>query len=210
MTGPAWDEDGNFTLTAPILQVRNGNGYDIYYFLADGKFDPETETYSPGWADAGGNPLSPEGVEIESGTAFWFVDQYSDSSTLTVPGAVPEDATISLTFNSGYTLAACPYPKAVSFNDITFNDITGPAWDEDGNFTTTAPVLQIRNGNGYDWYYYLSDGKFDATTETYSPGWADAGGNPLPDYSEKLFTTGTAFWVVLPNESASVMATFYK
>ena len=189
-----------------MLMVRDGEGYVVYYYLSDGKYDSTTGEYSAGWADAGGNPLPGTGVEIPAGTAFWFVDQYSDASSLTVPGSVVSDATSDVTFGTGYTLAACPYPKAVAFSEIAFKDLVGPAYDDDGNFFTTAPMLMVRDGEGYVVYYYLSDGKYDSTTGEYSAGWADAGGNPLVDYSEKLISAGTAFWMSLP--SGSVTATF--
>ena len=206
LEGPAYDEDFNFTSTAPMLQIRVGNGYEPYYFLSDGAVDAKGD-YVPGWADVGGNPLPEDGVEIPAGTAFWFVDQYRASSSITTAGAVVSDATSEITFNAGYTLAACPYPTAVAFSEISFEGLQGPAYDEDFNFTATAPMIQVRVGNGYEPYYFLSDGAVDAKGD-YVPGWADVGGNPLPDYDAKVISVGTAFWMILPTGSTSVKATF--
>ncbi len=209
LQGPAWDDTDAFKSTAPLLEVRNGDGYDFYYFLSDGVYDAATGTYSPGWADVGGNPLPPEGVEIAAGTAFWLIDQYSDTSSLTTPGAIVSDSTTKIDFAIGYNLAGCPYPKAIALSEITFTGLeSAPAWDDMDSFKDTAPLLEVRDGEGYTFYYYLSDGKYDAATGVYSPGWADVGGNPLPDYDAKVISAGTAFWLVLRNSETNVSATF--
>ena len=189
-----------------MLMVREGDGYVNYYYLSDGAVD-EGGAYIPGWADAGGNPLPDEGVEIEPGTAFWFVDQYNEESSLTVPGAVLADASVEKTFGLGYTLAATPYPIACGFADIKFTGITGPAYDEEGEFFETAPMTLVRVDGGYVNYYYLSDGAVDEGGK-YIPGWADAGGNPLADYTEKVIPAGSAFWVNIPASAKGFKATF--
>ena len=208
LNGPSWDEEGLFFTTAPMLMVRNGDIYVQYYYLSDGAVDEESGEYIPGWASATGDPLPAEGVEIEAGTAFWFIDQYSDSSSLTVSGEVVSDATSTATFKTGYTLAACPYPKALAFSEIQFAGLTGPAWDEEGNFFETAPQMLVRDGDIYVQYYYLSDGAVDEESGEYIPGWASATGDPLPNYSEKLISVGTAFWIILPDAGSNVTATF--
>ena len=205
MTGPAWDEEAEFTLTAPQMQVRNGDVYDLYYFLSDGAVDAEGN-FIPGWADAGGNPLE-EDVLIESGTAYWIYNPYEADTSMTVAGAVVSDDTVTQSFKVGYTLSASPFPAAVSFEEIAFAKIIGPAWDEEAEFTTTAPMMQVRNGNVYDLYYFLSDGAVDAEGN-FIPGWADAGGNPLDDYSAKVIGSGAAFWVYLPEDKPAFTATF--
>ena len=190
--------------------VRSGDGYVVYYYLSDGVYDSATDTFSAGWADAAGESLPAAGVEIPAGTAFWLVDQQSDSSTLTTPGAIVSDSTVDLTFGIGFTLAASPYPAAFAFSEITFTNLTGPEYDEYGNFANTAPQLMVRDGDGYVVYYYLADGIYNSSTDTFSAGWADAAGESLSDYTAKRIAAGTAFWVNLPSAGtcSSFTATF--
>ena len=196
-------------MTAPMMQVRNGDGYDLYYYLSDGAVDPETGDYIPGWANSAGEPLEGD-VKIEAGTAYWLVNQYEDETSVVVSGQVVADATTEKTFSTGWNLSASPYPTALAFSEIDFGKIVGPAWDEDAEFTTTAPMMQVRNGDGYDLYYYLSDGAIDAETGDYVPGWANSAGEPLENYDAKLIGSGAAFWIVLPEagETQSFTATF--
>ena len=206
LIGPAYDEDALFVETAPTLMVRENGGYTYYYYLSDGAVDADGE-YIPGWADVGGNPLPDEGVEIPAGTAFWFLEQSAESSTLTIPGAVLSDVSCKMDFKSGYTLAASPYPVSVAFSEIEFTGLTGPAYDEDANFVETAPTMMVRENGGYTYYYYLSDGAINAGGE-YIPGWADVGGNPLDDYSAKVIETAGAFWIYIPESASPFSATF--
>lgn len=201
LVGPEWDDADVFKSTAPILEVRNGNVYDIYYFLSNGKEDG-----TPGWTDVGGDYLPVGGIEIPAGTAFWLIDQYSDQSMLTTSGEVVNDAEVTINFTTGYNLAGSPYPMAFALSEITFTGFdNAPAWDDQDAFKATAPMLEVRNGDVYDIYYYLSDGKSDGT-----PGWTDVGGDYLPDYDAKVIGSGTAFWLVLRNGETNVSATFSK
>ena len=65
-----WYDDEDFYTCAPMMQIRNAEntGYDIYYYLEDGKPNDQGG-YDPGWADQVGDPL-PDGVEIPVGTPF--------------------------------------------------------------------------------------------------------------------------------------------
>ena len=205
--GPLYDEDGEFMNTAPTLMVRDGDGYVYYYYLADGKWDEDLGDYVPGWADGGGNPLPEEGVTYPSGTAFWILDQFADGKTMTLAGQVVTDPTSEITFGAGFTLCAAPYPKAYAFSDIDFGTIDGPYYDEDGEFMNTAVTMMVREGDGYVYYYYLADGRYDEDLGDYVPGWADGGGNPLEDYSAPVIPVGAPFWVNT-QEQDSFTATF--
>ena len=208
--GVPYDDDSNFAATAPCLMVRTEAGvYDTYYYLSDGVWDDSISDYGPGWCDQSGNELAPEAGDIEPGTAIWFIDQNGESSSLTIAGGIIEDASATVSFGLGYTLAALPYPKGVSFNEITFTNLVGVPYDDDSNFASTAPCMMVRTNDGvYDTYYYLSDGVWSDSVGDYVPGWCDQGGSELPSYDNIAITSGTAFWVYLPDGSTPFSATF--
>ena len=208
--GVPYDDDGLFADTAPCMMVRTPEGgYDTYYYLSDGVWSDELGGYGPGWCDAGGSELGEDAGVIPVGTAVWFVDQNNTKSSVTIAGEVLSDATTTISFNTGYTLSAVPYPKSVSFNDIKFVGIEGVPYDDDGLFADTAPCMMVRTPEGgYDTYYYLSDGVWSDELGGYGPGWCDAGGSELASYDEIAIQFGSAFWIYLTGDLKSFSATF--
>ena len=77
---------------------------------------------------------------------------------------------------------------SVKLSEIDFGGMTGPLYDSNDEFLTTAPQIQLAfaNSEGTTAYYLLADGN-----ETYDgPGWTDKFGNPAnPDVSAAL-----GFW----------------
>ena len=77
---------------------------------------------------------------------------------------------------------------SVKLGDIDFGGMTGPFYDSNDEFLTTAPQIQLAfpNREGTTAYYFLADGN-----ETYDgPGWTDQFGTAVnPDVSAAL-----GFW----------------
>lgn len=86
---------------------------------------------------------------------------------------------------------------------FTCGNIVGVNYDDNFEFQTTAPQIQVLNAvGGYDRYYYLNDGYVD--DETFVEGWCDGAGTLVTD---KSIGVGSGFWI----KSASEMtATFNK
>ena len=86
--------------------------------------------------------------------------------------------------------------------DLDFGDMSGaPYFDEDLNFVSTAPQVQIAfaNREGFMPYYYLADGAENMV----DPGWVDGGGNPAnPD-----LIAGIGFWFYNPVGNAPTITT---
>ena len=102
------------------------------------------------------------------------------------------------------------YIKAAQFNDVqegtaTLNTIMNGYeavdFDEDFNFWTTAPQIQVQKsaGAGYDLYYYLNAAYIEATDST-TKGWADGSGN----YVDLTINPGVAFWFKVVSADADV------
>ena len=70
-TAPFYSLDNEWWTTAPQIFVRDANGAytDTYYYLADGVPNGDG-TYSPGWVDFQGFPVTT--AAIPAGDGFWF------------------------------------------------------------------------------------------------------------------------------------------
>ena len=67
-----WEGDPTtFWKTAPQLQIWNGTGYDLTYYVSNAWYDNGTEEgdYKEGWCD--GDGLLREGYSIPVGYGFW-------------------------------------------------------------------------------------------------------------------------------------------
>ena len=174
--GVAYDDDNLFWTTAAQMQVPSANGYDTYYYLTDGWFDDNgNDGYKPGWCDAAGGLVD---IELTPAIAQWLRST-PGNAIANVAGAVPEDASVSVSCPAVFALRANAYPVPVVLNSDTMTsaDIVGVAYDDNNAFWTTAPQLQIPSANGYDTYYYLTDGWYDDNgNDGYKPGWCDAAG----------------------------------
>ena len=132
---------------------------------------------------------------------------YGPKATTTIKSSrifIRQNGTYTIVGYQNYTTVKNEYAlKALQFEgmgqefnifDIT-GDFEGPAWDDEGLFMETAPTLMVRDGNGYVYYYFLADGKYDEDLGDYVPGWADGGGNPLEDYDAVVIPVGAPFWI---------------
>ena len=200
LTGASYASDGDdFVKYAPQIQVPNGVGYDYYYYLTDGYYDGGKE--KAGWCDANGT-IAGDSESIVSGAlipgvAIWAKDVRA-SETMQQAGQVPtEDVTIQAPMI--FALRANSYPIAFNLNDanaVTFSGLTPASYSQYGDkFVQYAPQIQVPNGVGYDYYYYLTDGYYDGGKE--KAGWCDANGTIAGD-AESIVTgvvpAGVGFW----------------
>ncbi len=202
LTSVAYDDNFDFWTTAPQIQVQKATGgYDLYYYLTDGYVDDET--YQEGWCDSMGTIVE---LKLASGTAFWFKNP-SDSVGLTVSGEVESlDSVDVVVPQSKFTLVANAYPMSVTLNGtgMTSSDIVSVPYDDNFDFWTTAPQIQVQKATGgYDLYYYLTDGYVD--DETYQEGWCDSMGTIV---SEATIPVGAGFW--MKGTSGEVTLNFAK
>ena len=174
---------------AAQIQVRNGNTYTPYYYISDA-YDAEGKEVT-GWADGAGDLA--EGA-INIGKGFWFkapAAAISGTASLTLNGQVSGNASGTVTFAANtFVLAANPFPAAVDFADVTVSGITAVGYDD---MESNAAQIQVRNGNAYTPFYYISDA-YDADGKEVE-GWADGAGDLAEGDS---ISVGAGFWVKSP------------
>ena len=145
--------------TGDEIQVQNAaGGYDTYY-LSDGNFKKMGKnTYYPErdgkWFQ--GTSTTEASTVLKPGQAFWYgAKNYATPFTVTVAGAVPGDATKSITVNQAWTHIANPYPFNLALNGgINYSE------GMTKGSSSTGDEIQVQNAaGGYD-TYYLSDGNF--------------------------------------------------
>jgi hypothetical protein len=183
-SGVSYEEYGDdFVNVAPQLQVPNGVGYDIYYYLTDGWFDDGTEAggSAAGWCDQFG-VLAGKGAEVSGelvpGVAMW-VKSNTTTEVYQQSGQVSEVGSITIDVPTTFALRASFFPIAFNLNDATkvsFEGLVQASYEQYGDdFVSYASQLQVPNGIGYDVYYYLTDGWFDDGTEAggSAAGWCD-------------------------------------
>lgn len=169
------------TTSALQLQVWNGSGYTFYYYLSDAYIE-DTDEEVTGWANSAGDYTD---ATIAPGTGYWY--KYpTAASSFSLPGQVSESASITKNVSSAFNLYGSPYPVSLNLKNLT----TTVAAVSYSQRTTQALQLQVWNGVGYTFYYYLSDAYVEATDDEIE-GWANSAG----DYVEE---TGAAinygFW----------------
>ena len=179
-----WDAGNVFLTTATQIQVPNGIGYDVRYYLNDGYYEDEQgqEAYKPGWCDSDGNIVD---TEIPDGVAIWFKNRQDTDSTWTHNGAVPDENAKRVEYPTGFALRSNPFPVAFKLNSdaMDCSEVVGVDWDAGNVFLTTATQIQVPNGVGYNVRYYLNDGYYEDEQgqEAYKKGWCDSDGNIVDD-----------------------------
>ena len=161
------------------LQVYNGSGYTIYYYISDA-----TGATGPCWANTR-RPVA-DTVTLPLGSAFWLKTplSVSENASVTVAGEVKTDAKTVTTSvgNSEWTQVANPFPTDLTVDMISTEGLT-PATFATRN---SGPQIQVYTGSGYTIYYYISD----ATGAT-GPCWA----NTRRPASGTIAAAGKGFWV---------------
>ena len=181
-----------FLNTAAQIQVFNGVGYDFYYYLNDAWFDNGTVDgdVKAGWADSAGNLVD---AEFDEGAGFWLKSP-SSAATPSIAGQVNEADTATVSCSSGFQLVANVFPMAITMNgaSMTSSDIKGVDFGDGRAFLSTATQMQVFNGVGYDFYYYLNDAWFDNGTVDgdVKAGWADSAGNLV----DNIIPAMAGFW----------------
>ena len=149
------------TTDAPQIQVWNGTGYDMYFYINDAG-DNYDET---GWAGLDGYIAT---TTAACGTGYWYkVPQAASDYTLS--GQVLSGATVTKNVTANhFDLIGNPYPTGLLLTKLT-TTLSPGSYD---TMTTQAPQLQVWNGVGYDMYFYINDAG-DNYDET---GWAGLDG----------------------------------
>ena len=178
------------------LQVWNGTGYDLYYYLSDAYVE-DNDSEVTGWADRNGDFAD---VEIAPGTGYWYKYPTAES-TYTLPGQVLSAASVSKNvYASKLNLVGNPYPLALDLAKVTTSVAAVPYKDRN----TKALQLQIWNGTGYDLCYYLSDAYIE-DDDSEVTGWADRNGDFIQDLDVDI-TAG--LWAKSLNGDGTI--TFFK
>ena len=168
---------------AACIMTYNGDGYDYYYYISDAFDANENEVTA--WADL-------DGVEIDVtkviGTGFWLnvPEKVCSKGKLMISGEVSNTDQNVVNINEGLTLAGNPYPGALNLSKVIVEGLEPGVYD---TMNTEAPCIMVYNGDGYDYYYYISDA-FDAN-ENEVTAWADLDGVAVVD---DVATSGMAFW----------------
>ncbi len=174
--GVAYDSENLFQTTAAQVQIPSANGYDTYYYLTDGWYDDNgSDGFKPGWCDDAGVLVD---AELIPAIALWLRST-PGNATATVAGAVSEDSSVDVSCPAVFALRANAFPMPISINGdkMTSANIVGVAYDSENEFQTTAPQLQVPSANGYDTYFYLTDGWYDDNgSDGFKPGWCDDAG----------------------------------
>ena len=202
MTGPYYDDQGDFVRTAPQIQISMADSegfHPTFYFLADGAPD----FTNPGWTDGLGNPID-DSIVVDAGIGFWFRDG-AGSSGFNPAGQVMPDSPFVKPLDTHFRQLVCPFPKAVTLADIDFGEIakTAPFYDDNGDFVNTATQIQVpldKSAGTHPTYYFLADGDEDFT----NPGWTDGLGNPI-DESTIVLPAGRGCWF---KANANINVTF--
>ena len=178
------------------LQVWNGSGYDIYYYLSDAYVE-STEDEVTGWADRNGDYTD---ATILPGTGYWYKFPTANSSyTLSGQVVTPESVTKNV-YASKLNLVGNPYPIALNLDKVSTSVAAFPYKDRN----TKALQLQVWNGTGYNIYYYLSDAYVESTEDEIT-GWADRNGDAVSTTGADI-TAG--LWAKSPNGDGTI--TFAK
>ena len=164
------------------------NGYDDFYFYSDeGK-----------WCSADGNDtpfIECDGYEngLPAGATAWYQAsknaERAGALTITVSGAIEEDADVCTLAGDNFNMVANPYPVAIDLNNSAQVVIANHSVNDDYTEDSTDLIQVWRPDlNGYDDFYFYSDeGK-----------WCSADGNDTPfiecDGYEDGLPAGTAFW----------------
>lgn len=163
------------------IQVYNGVGYTIYYYISDAR-----NATGPCWTSS--NRALADTVTIPLGTAFWLKTPATvgADASITVAGEVKTDATTVTTpvGASEWTQVANPFPTDLTLGMITTTGLTAQPFAN----RNSGAQIQVYNGVGYTIYYYISDAR-NAT----GPCWTTS--NRAAADTTVVATAGQGFWV---------------
>lgn len=170
---------GNSINSADQIQIQNGTGGYVTYYLSNGlnaKGNATIDGLDGKWAKGG--TFVPTTDTVQPGTAFWYGRTTYKSGdpaiNLTVAGSVSKLASSDKEITQSWTHIANPFPTALALNE-------GFLYQEGmtkGNSINSADQIQIQNGTGGYVTYYLSNGlnaKGTATIDGLDGKWAQGG-----------------------------------
>ena len=203
------EEYTEFCNRAPQMQIWNGTGYDFAYYVSNAWFDNGTEdgAFAEGWCDGSGMLyVGANSYVVTPGYSFWVRYTLDDEKNLLASGQVKSEASTSVecTEPSRFMLLGNPYAVATKLNDdkvLTVSGLTAVDIDweleEYTEFCNRAPQMQIWNGTGYDFAYFVSNAWYDNGTEdgAFAQGWCDGSGMLLVGDAEYSIGMGYGFWV---------------
>ncbi len=172
------------------LQVRDGETYKMYYYVSDA-YDEEADEEVEGWADSRGDLVSEASLQSLGGGFWLYARSFTDSAqpaSISLSGEVSPDTSKDVSFGNGFTIVANPFPKAVSLQEVTLNGVEACKFSE--RFTKGIE-LQVRDGETYKMYYYVSDA-YDEAADEEVEGWSDSRGDLA---SGNEVSVGASFWV---------------
>ena len=114
---------------APEIQALNaaGTGYNKYYYISDATDDDDEPLGFNCWADIDGYQLK-DSDKIAIGKGFWL--KPSAAGTITVAGEVKAEANAVVNFPANqFFIMANPFPKDLSFADVTTTGVTPGEYD---------------------------------------------------------------------------------
>ena len=193
---------GGSEASADQIQVRVGNGYEIYY-LSNGKSGKTTRPELVGkWVKNDATSVAATRT-FKSGDGFWYISAKSNDElknapySVTVAGSVLMDGEKEADLSGLYSIISSPYPV-----DIPLNGGVIPVNGTEGGSEASADQIQIRVGDGYD-IYYLSNGKSGKTTRPELVGkWVKNDATSVA--TENTLPAGKGCWFIRQKEETSV------
>ncbi|MCX6854823.1 MAG: hypothetical protein NTV80_07945 [Verrucomicrobia bacterium] len=168
--------EGGTAVSADLIQVWNGSGYDTYYYQTSGIGGTGWRSTADTTTDAGGTVIDPTKTLI-------LKRGQSAAVSLIVTGAVKTGITSrAITAGVNFVPNPCAIDMTLTSSAIyTGNNSTGMA----GGTATSADQILLWTGSGYETYYYQTSG-------IGGTGWRKAGA-PSVDASAAVIGAGTCF-----------------
>lgn len=194
---------------APGIQVWDGTGYSYYYYLDAHSWWGAIDV-PKGWCDRDG--LAADGSTLSVGQAVWFKNPLADTA-LTTPGQVAVITEQGFTCNVGefYMLANyLPIPLDLRVpGKMVLDGVPMGTYDDFADWQSAAPGIQVWDGTGYSYMYYLSAHSWWGAIDV-PAGWCDRDGLELTDTN--IIPAGRGFWIKVSkvDEGTSYTVTFKK
>lgn len=186
---------GGSSTTADLVFLYNGSGYDVYYYQTVG-------LGGTGWRK-GGSAGDASNTVIYGDEGLIVKRNQASNLNIVLMGAVKTGQT-SVPITSGVNFVGNVYAASLTLGDsglYTGNASTGIA----GGSSTTADLVYIWNGTGYNIYYYQTVG-LGGTGWRQAGVAGDASGAPIPVGAAVLVKrqSGSGFNWIIPQHPSSI------
>ena len=173
-----------------ILVWLDGSYHNYYYGVWN---DPENPDWDNRWYDSLDTDASD--VEIDAGTACWYLRRGDGDVTLTVSGQVKTTPTTTTILANNYTMFSNPYPTAIKFSQLS---VANPYGDET---MYDADNILVWLEDGYHNYYY------GVWNDPENPDWDNRWYDSLDtDASDVVIPAGAACWYYRRTNTATTMS----